>query len=92
MDALFGDESNEKDENDDNDEDDNDDDDNSSYTVGSGTPGSSLRSASPSSFRRNNSSTPLVGQGNGPVGMMKRMFVNMRKRNTESGSYNQLQH
>ncbi|KAJ9119069.1 hypothetical protein QFC22_003560 [Naganishia vaughanmartiniae] len=94
MDALFGDESNEKEENGENDDDgdDEDDDDGSSYTAGSGTPGSSLRSSSPSSFRRNNSSTPLIGQGGGPVGMMKRMFVNMRKKNTGTGSYNQLEH
>ncbi|KAJ9103269.1 hypothetical protein QFC21_002692 [Naganishia friedmannii] len=91
MDALFGDESNEKDENDDNDDVD-DDDDNSSYTQGSGTPGSSLRSGSTSSFRRNNSSTPLVGQGGGPMGMMKRILANMRKKDTGTGSYNQLQH
>ncbi|KAJ9101470.1 hypothetical protein QFC19_005121 [Naganishia cerealis] len=89
MDALFGDESNEKgDEDDDNDDGEDDD---SSYTAGSRTPGSSLRSASPSSFRRN-SSTPLVGSGGGPVGMMKRMFINMRKKETGTGAYNQLQH
>jgi hypothetical protein len=88
MDALFGDESIEDDEEgDDKDAEDEDDDEGSSFT-GSGTPGSSMRSSSPTSFRRKNSSTPLVGNG-GPVGMMKRMFNNMRRKET-SGGYDQL--
>lgn len=91
MDALFGDESIEKDddEEDDDDKDDDGEEDASSFT-GSGTPGSSMRSASPSSFRRKNSSTPLVGNG-GPVSMMKRMFANMRRKET-GGGYDQLDH
>lgn len=89
MDALFGDESVEDDEDgDDKDVDAEDDDEEGSSFTGSGTPGSSIRSSSPSSFRRKNSSTPLVGNG-GPVSMMKRMFNNMRRKET-SGGYDQL--
>jgi hypothetical protein len=79
MDALFGDQNNEDDDDEEEDDDKDDDNDDSIYS-GSGTPGSSMRSGSPSA-RRNNSSTPLVGDG-GPVSMMKRMFTNMRKKDT----------
>jgi hypothetical protein len=87
MDALFGDESIDDDEEGDDKDGDDDDEEGSSFT-GSGTPGSSMRSASPSSFRRKNSSTPLVGNG-GPVSMMKRMFNNLRRKET-GGGYDQL--
>lgn len=86
MDALFGDESNENEDDEDDDEDKDDNEDESIYS-GSGTPGSSMRSGSPSA-RRNNSSTPLVGDG-GPVSMMKRMFDNARKKDT-GGKYDQV--
>lgn len=83
MDALFGDESMEDEEEGDDKDGEDDDDEGSSFT-GSGTPGSNMRSASPSSFRRKNSSTPPVGNG-GPVSMMKRMFNNMRRKETDGG-------
>ena len=86
MDALFGDESNENEDDEDDDEDKDDNEDESIYS-GSGTPGSSMRSGSPSA-RRNNSSTPLVGDG-GPVSMMKRMFDNARRKDT-GGKYDQV--
>lgn len=86
MDALFGDESNDNEDDDDEDNDKDDSADGSIYS-GSGTPGSSMRSGSPSA-RRNNSSTPLVGDG-GPVSMMKRMFTSMRKKDS-GGQYDQV--